>query len=87
MLGHSSVSCFIEPTIERLRGVWPLQIDTIDEPMSTLVFAKIAETLSKWPICYDLNMLTGVCWVIALNFLVVVLNRLWGVVGECAPTN
>ena len=84
MLGHSSEfsSCFIEPTMGRCGGVWPLQIDTIDEPRSTLVVAQIANTLSKWPNCHDLSMLKGVCWVIALNFLVVSLNRLYGLVGE-----
>ena len=87
MLGHSSefCSCFIEPTMGRCRGEWPLQIDTIDEPRSTLVFAKIAKTLSKWPNFCDLNMLKVVCLVIALNFLVVSLNRLWGDVGEYGP--
>ena len=87
MLGPSSEfsSCFIEPTMGRCRGVGPLQIDTIDEPRSTLVFAKIAKTPSKWPNCYDLNMLKGVCSVLTLNFRVISLNRLWGVVGECVP--
>ena len=37
MVGDSSEfsSCFIEPTMGRCRGVWPLQIDTIDEPIYT----------------------------------------------------
>ena len=79
------LSCFIEPTMGRFRGVGPLQIDTIDESRSSLVFAKIANTLSKWPNCYGLNLLKGVCWVLALDFQVVSSNRLWGVVGESDP--
>ena len=77
--------CFIEPTMGRCRGGCPPQIDTVDESRSTLVLAKIAKTLSKWPNCHDLNMIKGVWWVIALNFQVVSLNRLWGVVGEGGP--
>ena len=70
MLGPSLEfsSCFIEPTMGQCRGVGPLQIDTIDESKSSLVFAKIANTLTKWPNCYDLNMLKGVYCVLALKF-------------------
>ena len=85
--GSEFSSCSIEPTMGRCRGGCPPQIDTIDESRSTLVLPKIPKTLSNWPNCHDLNKIKGVWWVIAPNFQVVSLNRLWGVVGKGDPTN